>query len=350
MALGPVVANMETNSRAAEFVQVARYIMLAHKMGARAADLAAQGRATERVQRILKAAVSAGSTSGWGAELADYSSVVSAFLETLRNVGAFDTLMPAMRRVPMRTRIDMVTAGATAATVPEGSVTQISSLSVSGGTSDPFKVLAIVAATQELLRFAASGSGDLFARELRGAVALETDEQFLAVLLDGVSPIASAGASVQDIGTDFKNLFDAIPTGSASKLFTITTPTICKAWSTKVDAGTAAFPNMTPQGGVMFGTPVVCSDAVSSGQIIVVDADRIAASPGELQIDIARHADLQLNTTPDSPPTASTVSINLWQRGLVALKAFRYFQAERLSSSSVAVITGATYSANSPAD
>ena len=34
--------------------------------------------------------------------------------------------------------------------------------------------------------------------------------------------------------------------------------------------------------------------------------------------------DLQMNDSPDSPPTASTVMISTWQRDLVALKVERW--------------------------
>ena len=38
-------------------------------------------------------------------------------------------------------------------------------------------------------------------------------------------------------------------------------------------------------------------------------------------VDIRRGMpDVQLDTAPDSPPTASTVLVSTWQRGLVALK------------------------------
>ncbi len=56
-----------------------------------------------------------------------------------------------------------------------------------------------------------------------------------------------------------------------------------------------------------------------------------------------------MNTAPDSPPTTSTVLTSLWQHNLTGLKAVRYFGAERLRDTAVAVISGVGYSGNSPA-
>src|SRR5262245_7262644 len=68
-----------------------------------------------------KAAVAAGGTfaGDWSAPLAEYDTLAAAFLESLKNFGAFDAMLPAMRRVPFRTRIGAVTSGASGTTVPQ---------------------------------------------------------------------------------------------------------------------------------------------------------------------------------------------------------------------------------------
>jgi hypothetical protein len=57
--------------------------------------------------------------------------------------------------------------------------------------------------------------------------------------------------------------------------------------------GETAFPTMTPQGGTLFGVPAVVTDGVANGTIVVADANQIAASAGELGLDVSRQADLQ---------------------------------------------------------
>jgi hypothetical protein len=43
-----------------------------------------------------------------------------------------------------------------------------------------------------------------------------------------------------------------------------------------------------------------------------------------VQIDVSREATLQMDSAPDSPPTASTVMYSLFQNNGVAIRAERY--------------------------
>ena len=298
MALGPVSASLEQATRAGELNAIFKYVALAGSVGG-AIRIAEADRASPRVVNVLKTAVTAGGLSTWGSQVGDFGSLITAFFETLKNVSAFDALLPSMRRVPFRSRVVVVTAGATGVVVTEGHVTQISSLAFNGATTEQRKALAVIVANEELLKLGAPGTLDLFGRELRAAVATVTDQAFISVLTSGVSPITSAGTTVPAIANDFAAGFTAIPTSAASRLFAITTSAIAKAWTTRLDSGTAAFPLMKPQGGTMFGIPVIVSDGVTAGEIIFVDANSIAASAGTMEIDSSRHTILQMDTSPE---------------------------------------------------
>src|SRR5262245_57280740 len=92
--LGQVHLQAESLHRAAEFLQVARAVMLSPGgTVAEACALARQFRATERVLDALtnRAAAPVGSLtdSSWAAPLGGYSLLADGFLETLRNVSAF---------------------------------------------------------------------------------------------------------------------------------------------------------------------------------------------------------------------------------------------------------------------
>ena len=127
-----------------------------------------------------------------------------------------------------------------------------------------------------------------------------------------------------------------------SKLYVMTTSAVAKALSAQITStGAPAFEQLGPLGGNIFpGVPLVVSDAVSSGQLIVFDAAQLATNPGTVAIDITNEATLQMDTAPDSPPSTSTIGLSLFQQGLVGLRAERYFGCERLRDGAVAIITG----------
>src|SRR5262249_8860752 len=105
--------------------------------------------------------------------LAEYDVLASAFLESLRNYGAFDRMLPLMRRVPFRRRIGAVTTAAGASTTPQASAKVISRFSLAQQQIDEIKVVAILILTAELARFGGSAAGDLFGTELSNAVAVQ---------------------------------------------------------------------------------------------------------------------------------------------------------------------------------
>jgi hypothetical protein len=62
-----------------------------------------------------------------------------------------------------------------------------------------------------------------------------------------------------------------------------------------------------------------------------------------VRLDIARHASLQMDTAPDSPPTANTVALSLFQRNMVALRAERTFGFAPIRSGAIASLSGVAY-------
>ena len=187
----------------------------------------------------------------------------------------------------------------------------------------------------------------LFETELRGAIATVVDTKFISLITTGLTPIPSTGETAAQIRADVAAAYAAITTGAASKLYWLTTSAIAKALSTtSTTSGDSAFPGMGPQGGVLAGTPVLVSDGVPNGQMILLDAAAIAAASDTVEIDVTTKAALQLESTPTDPATASTVLTSLWQNNLVGLKCARFFGAARLGES-VAVINAVSY--DSPA-
>ena len=225
----------------------------------------------------------------------------------------------------------------------------ISALALENKQLAEAKAAAIVVVSNELLKLAAPEAETLIGNELRKGVAAATDATFVATLIDGVSPITSAGGTSAAILADLADALTSISGNFASRYFVIAASATVKHWSVKTTAtDELAFTAMTPRGGLIGGIDVVASDAVASDQWIVVDASQICAASGTLDIDQARAASLQMSDSPDSPASASTSVISLWQANQTAIRCERFFGCERLRSTSVALIDNASYSGNSP--
>jgi HK97 family phage major capsid protein len=298
-----------------------------------------------------KAAAAAGTTqdSSWALPLADYQVLANAFLESLRNFGAFDRLLPYMRRCPLRTRIRAATAAASASTVPQASVKPISKLSLTSTQIDEIKVAAILVITEELARHGETAAGTLFSTELANAIAVSTDAEFCSQLTSGATSFASNGVTAEHVRVDLRGMLAAITTGARSALFLLTTSTIAKALCMlHTNTGDAAFPEMSFNGGSIGGIPVVVSDGVPSGTMLLIDASQLAGASDTITLDNTREALLNMDTNPDSPVVASTPQVSLWQVDMVGLRAERTFGVEKLTTTGVCVVTGANYSGDSP--
>jgi HK97 family phage major capsid protein len=277
-------------------------------------------------------------------------SLATAFLSSLSAVSAFDALWPSMLQVPLRTHIVSVSATITSTSISEGSVKPASQISLTASDLDVVKCAAFVAMTAELLRSGTPGALAVLQTELRTAIARATNSIFLPILTASAPSFPSSGVAGSGVRQDLRTLLANVTSGSASKLFLITGRTIAEALAVLPDtAGGPAFPLATVTGGSIGGIPIIVCDETAIGEIILVDASQVAAGTEGLVFDTADQASLQLDTVGDSPPTASTNLVSLWQLNLLAVRAERYIGAKVLRSDAVAKITGVGYTGGSPA-
>jgi HK97 family phage major capsid protein len=366
--LGRVKAATEMSKKAREFCNLARIVAMSRNDDALAQHIAEESRLSPTIRSILsgrpavyaihpaaaasqKAAISAGTTidSGWALPLSEYQVLAGAFLESLKNYGAFDAMLPSTRRVPFRTRIGASTTGITGTTVGQAQVKPISKLTLSGTQIDERKAVAILVVTDELVRFGDSAAGNLFSIELSNAVAVETDLQFVTVLSAGATSIGSSGVTAENVRNDLRAMLASVTTNARSALFLLVTSAIAKILAVLHDnTGGAAFPTLNVNGGSIAGIQVVVSDGVSANTMLLVDAQQVAAASETVQLAATREAIVAMDAAPDSPATASTVMTSLWQNNLTGLKAERFFGVQKLSSVGVCVLTGASYTGDSP--
>ena len=195
--------------------------------------------------------------------------------------------------------------------------------------------------TEQLLRNAADSQRQINS-DLINAAALAIDVSFLATATSGVSVATSSGSTALAVRNDLQNLARLIGTDARSRLFLATTSAIAKnialmgATSTN---GTPAFPEMQVQGGVISGIEVVVSDAVTAGQMVLIDASGFAGAVELPTQQVLGEGTITQSDTPDSPQTAATFFQSFWQLNLVGLLVERWFGVQRLRTNSVAVVS-----------
>jgi hypothetical protein len=314
-------------------------LMMKHGGVVGAREHAKVERASERVQSILKSAV-----TGIGLEtLADYQNIQAAFAESLRSLSVFDAVLDGgMVRAPLRSKGFSITTGITGAVVGERAFKPISSVVLAQQLLEPKKASAIVIVSKELANF--PGSQQLFADELTRGVVAATDVSFLAALLQATTPTASAGATLANITTDFDTLFSAVTTHATSRLFYVASPSNVKSIMVKANtAGAPVFPNLGVTGGELFpGVTAIASDALT-GTALLFDSTSIAGNADVIVPGRSEQSAIQMETAPDSPPTGATTVISLWQNDLVALRMERFFGFTIMRPSGVASLSGVNY-------
>jgi Phage capsid family len=222
--IAAVNANYENATRTREFISYAKFLLDAKGQPALAWENAKQKRALPRVCEILKAAVASGGTDDpvWAGALADYSLIAQAFLGSLREFSAFDTVLSdrAFLIAPLRTRVKIVTTSAVGSLVGEGAPKPISRLSLADQQLVVRKVTSIVAITNELVRSTEPASLDLINRELQRAVAVASDATFLDLVISttGISSAASTGMSAAQFSADLASALDSLSYGADARL------------------------------------------------------------------------------------------------------------------------------------
>ena len=343
-----VSANLETATRLGEFTEYIRHWSGANGVPTEAAVQARAAGQLRVAEMLHKATTGALTTSGNA--LSEYPSMIAAFLTALRSAAAFDAMLPEMRRTPARTRVVAATSGATGYIVNEGQIKPLGALSLTGFTLAEYKAVAVVVQTVELTRALGTDAATFFKNELVAAVAAVVDQKFIQLITTGLTPIASVGVDVTSIWQDLANSFAALDISASSKIFILTDPGTAAVLATKVSStGAAAFPGFGYNGGTLAGAQVLVTDGLTAGTMVVVDATAIAASAGTVEARVLKHGDVQMSTTPNSPPATTSVLMNLWQQNMTAVAVERSFGAQLMRPTGAVLVTGVNYrTGNSP--
>lgn len=338
---------LDQSAGGAEFVRLARLVGRARGKLAYAAHFAEASPGDERVARILRSAVAAGTMAdaAWAGDLAGYGIIAAGFIESLRSLSVFDRMFSdgAIRRIPLRTRLAVATSAIVGSEVGEGANIPVNSMAFAASGLDARKVQALIAVTNEVLDGTTSAGAALLANELRGGVASATDAAFLAGLVtSNTITIAGSASPLADLG----NLLDVVNTKGAGKPYLMVAPRTANRLATKATTGgEQAFPGMTPNGGEIAGVPVLVSDQApapdSSGHgAILIDGSAIVGDSDTVAVDASENAALQLASNPAS---GAQQLVSMFQTNSTALLATRWFGFELIRDSGVAVLSGAAW-------
>lgn len=308
----------------------------------------------------LKAAVVTGTTtsSTWAGPLVYAENLASEFAETLYP----DTIIgriPGLRRVPFNVRIPRQTSGATVNWVGQSAPKPVSELAFDTITMTFAKIAGIVVVSEELARFSSPSAEQVVETDLRNTITKFMDQQFLdpdkaavtnvspAGITAGVTPIAPSGTTAAALRADIGRLYAAFLAanlGLGNSVWIMSNTLAAYIGLLATSLGVSEFPTISANGGSLFGIPVITSENMSTGQMVLLKADEILlADDGGITIDVSREASIQMDSAPTDPPVAATVYRSLWQMNEVGIRVERYINWAKRRSGVVQFIANAGY-------
>jgi HK97 family phage major capsid protein/HK97 family phage prohead protease len=320
-------------------------------------------------QHVLKAAIAAGTTtdSTWAGPLVTYNNLQEEFIELLRP-NALISRIPGLRRVPFNVKVPRETATMTAYWVGQGSPKPVTKGALDTVTLDFAKIAGITYQTQELLRFARPNSEQIMVNSLTKAIQYLMDRDFLdpakaastgvspASITNGSTSITATGITSDAFRADFASALTLYSQANYSLdglVIAMTQTQAMRLSLMRTDFNQKLFPDLSKDGGSLEGIPVITSENIvanggspADGALIafINAGDILLADDGSVDVDISTEASIQADSAPDSPATASTVLVSLWQNNLVGIRCERYINWTKARSDSVVYITGGNYS------
>jgi HK97 family phage major capsid protein len=176
-----------------------------------------------------------------------------------------------------------------------------------------------------------------------------------ASITNGVTPVTRTGTTQAAWVTDVTTLLNSFLTANLSTAGGVWLMSSRQALGYSLmltSLGQPFYPTITAEGGTLLGYPVIVSENIPSVGlspadgtpiIFLVPREIMLADDGQVTIDASNQASIQMDTAPDSPPSASTSLVSLWQMNMVGLRAERFINWLKRRSTAVAYISNANY-------
>jgi len=305
-----------------------------------------------------KAAVAAGTTtdSTWAGPLV-VTQPLNEFLELLRPRTLLGQI-PGLRHVPFNISVPSQTSGGTYGWVGQGLAKPVTKAAYATVTLPFAKAAGIIVLTEELVRLSTPSAEGLVREEMIAGMAKFLDEQFVdptVAVSANVSPASITNGGSTAAASGVTSAAAKLDLAASVAVFTAANiPLAGSVWlmsdsnafgiAMSVNAlGQPQFPGMSIAGGSIFGIPVIVSNNVGNRIILLHAPSVLFADDGGVQIDVSREASVQMDSAPDSPGTATTVLVSLWQNNLVGLRAERMITWKLARTAGVRYITAAAY-------
>jgi len=316
----------------------------------------------------VKAAVGAATTTDatWASPLIAYNVMASEFIELLRPNTIIGKI-PGLRRVPFNIQMPATTTGSSVGWVGENAPKPVTNMAFSTVTLRWAKAAGIIVLTDELVRFSNPAAEAVVRNDLIEAMTQFLDGQFVdpavaavtnvspASITNGVTPVSRSGTNEAAFRADVKTLLSTFLSNNLSTAggVWIMTQQQALALSLMINSlGQASFPTITAEGGTLLGYPVIASENVKtmggspadgSNLIFAKASEIMLADDGQTVIDASNQASVQMDSAPDSPPTASTNMVSLWQMNMTGIRAERWINWAKRRSTAVQFIQNALY-------
>ena len=290
------------------------------------------------------------SPDSWGYHLGYKPNLAAEFVELLYPATLIGR-MQGFRRIPFNVRVGIQDGGSTVNWVGEAAAKPVTGLNFDEVLFTVSKIAGIIVLTDELVRLSTPSAEATVRTDLVRAIAKFMDEQMLdtsitantsrpASLTNGVSAISASGYDATALRVDFNSAlagYDNAETG-IDNIYVLMTPATARGISTMMNAlGQQEFPTLTPQGGSIFGFPVLVSNSVPDEAIVFVKTDEVwLADDGQVTIDASREATVDM-------AGGNTPAFSLWQKNCVGIRAERWVRWQKRRAAAVQLISGALY-------
>ncbi|MBT8074849.1 MAG: phage major capsid protein, partial [Gammaproteobacteria bacterium] len=319
------------------------------------------GRDNARLVDVIKADV-AGHGSGTGeagAELITSDRYTQDFINFLYGKTVYNQL--PLREVPANITIGAQDGAATGYWVGESKAIPATLADFNSVSLTPLKVAALAVASKEWLRDASPSAEMLVRDSLVQAAVQRIDTTFLSTtaasagvspagILNNIAGTTSAGTDGDSVANDFKELmYRFTQAKNSGGQYIVMNPALATGLALLRNAlDQYEFPNISEEGGSIFGKPVVTGDNVNANHLIMLkpsDIYRIAS--GSLEVSMSDAATIEMADNPaadtDTPTAPTGKAVSMFQTESVAFKVVLPLNFQRRRESAVAWISDADY-------
>lgn len=271
-----------------------------------------------------------------------------AFVEDLRSPTLLSRVR-GFRQRPIYSATVRNTSGVTARWIGDGEPKPTANLVMSPYQPlEPHKLAAFTAFSDEAVRDLSLNADLQFRDEFVSAFGVAEDEALTdpsnagsAAKPPAITHGAPTVAATGDRNADLQAMAD-LYTGSLTRaVWFLNSRDAMRMAGLKDVAGALEFPGIGPAGGDLLTLPAYTSDGVPPGVIVLCDPTQVAYQLGDATTTYSRNAVVQLNDTPDNPPTAATPLTSLFQINAHAFMVEQLCTWDTPRPGSVVVLTGA---------